>query len=45
MSVNEGDLQTTFVIRLDIKGNTLDERFPVIRINFSVVCQDVTTGE
>ena len=45
--MNEGDRQTTLVIRLDIKGNTLDEPppFQVTRINFTVVCQDVTTGE
>ena len=47
VSVNEGDMQETFRIRLDIKGNTLDElpQFQVTRINFTVVCQDVTTGE
>jgi len=45
--VNEGDMQETFRIRLDIKGNTLDEpaQLQVTRINFTVVCQDVTTGE
>jgi len=44
---NEGDMQETFRIRMDIKGNTLDElpQFQVPRINFTVVCNDVTTGE
>jgi len=49
VSVNEGDMQVTFLIRLamDIKGNTLAElpQFQVTRINFTVVCQDVTTSE
>ena len=47
MSVDEGDMQATLVVRLDIKGNTLDElpQFQVTRINFTVVCDDVTTGE
>ena len=45
--MNEGGTQETLVIRLDIKGNTLDEPalFQVTRINFTIVCQDVTTGE
>jgi len=45
--VNEGDMQETFRIRLDIKGNTTAElaQFRVTRVNFTVVCQDVTTGE
>ena len=45
--MNEGDPQVTLNIRLDIKGNTLDEpaQLQVTRINFTVVCQDVTTGE
>jgi len=40
-------MQMTLVICLDIKGNTLDEPplSQVTRINFTVVCQDVTTGE
>ena len=44
--VTEGDPQVTLNIRLDIKGNTLDEpaQFQVTRINFTVVCEDVTTG-
>ena len=47
VSVNEGDMQVTFLIRQDIKGNTLAElpQFQVTHINFTVVCQDVTTSE
>jgi len=46
VSVDEGGPQETLVISLDIKGNTLDEppQFQVTRINFTVVCQDVSTG-
>jgi len=43
--VDEGDLQKIIVIRLDIKGNTMDERRPVTNINFNVTCIDMTTGE
>jgi len=45
VSVNEGDMQSTFLIRMDIKGNTLAEPagFQITRINFTVVCDDVTT--
>ena len=45
--MDEGGPQETLVIRLDIKGNTLaeDPQLQVTRINFTVVCQDVTTGE
>jgi len=45
--VDEGTPQLTLNISLDIKGNTLAEnpQFQVTRINFTVVCQDVTTGE
>jgi len=45
--VNEGGTQETLVIRLDIKGNTLaeDPQFQVTRINFTVMCEDVTTSE
>ena len=45
--MNEGSTQQSLVIRLDIKGNTLAESpgFQITRINFTVVCQDVTTGE
>ena len=45
--MDEGGPQLTLNISLDIKGNTPDElpEFRVTRINFTVVCQDVTTGE
>jgi len=45
--VDEGGPQLTLNISLDIRGNTFDElpQFQVPRINFTVVCQDVTTGE
>jgi len=43
--VDEGDLKKTIVIRLDIKGNTMDERRPVTNINFNVTCIDMTAGE
>jgi len=44
--VTEGDPQVTLDICLDIKGNTLDEpaQLQVTRINFTVVCEDVSTG-
>jgi len=44
--VNEGD-EVTLNVSLDIKGNTTDEpaEFQVTRINFTVVCEDMTTGE
>jgi len=45
--VDEGDPQATLVVRLDIKGNTLDElaNFRVSTIDLTLMCQDVTTGE
>ena len=45
--MDEGGPQLTLNISLDIKGNTVDElpQFQVPRISFTVVCQDVTTGE
>ena len=43
--VDEGDLQVAFAIRLDIKGNTMDERRPVTNINFTVTSTDISTGK
>ena len=47
MSVDEGAMQETLVVRMDIKGNTLDEdpRFRVTTVDLTLRCQDVTTGE
>ena len=47
MSVDEGAVQETLVVRMDIKGNTLDEdaRFRVSYIDITLRCADVTTGE
>ena len=47
VSVDEGAMPETLVIRLDIKGNTLDEspQSRVSDIHLTVRCQDVTTGE
>jgi len=47
VSVDEGDMQATLVVRLDIKGNTLDEpaNFRVSIIDLTLMCWDVTTGE
>jgi len=45
MMVDEGNLQVALAIRLDIKGNTTNERRPVTNINFTVTCTDETTGE
>ena len=46
MSVEEAE-QETLVVRMDIKGNTLDEdpRFRVNTVDLILMCQDVTTGE
>ena len=44
--VDEGDLQVALTIRLDIKGNTTNQRRrPVTNTNFTVTCTDETTGE
>lgn len=49
MSVDEGAMQETLVVRMDIKGNTLspleDPRFRVSDIDITLRCADVTTGE
>ena len=45
VTVDEGDLQVAIAIRLDIKGNTTNERHPVTDINFTVACTDMTTGK
>jgi len=47
VSVDEGGIQVTLVIRLEIKGNTLDEptQFQVTVVDLTVRCQDVTTGK
>ena len=47
MSVDEGAMQETLVVSLDIKGNTLDEpvNIRVSIIDLTLMCQDVTTGE
>ena len=47
MSVDEGAVQETLVVRMDIKGNTLDEA-PAFRVNtvdLTLMCMDETTGE
>ena len=46
VSVDEAE-QETLVVRMDIKGNTLDEdpRFRVNTVDLILMCQDVTTGE
>jgi len=40
-------MQATLVVRLDIKGNTLDEpaNVRVSIIDLTLMCWDVTTGE
>jgi len=45
--VDEGGAQVTLVIRLEIKGNTLNEpaQFQVTVVDLTVRCQDVTTGK
>jgi len=43
--VDEGDLQVAIAIRLDIKGNTTNERRPVGNINFTVTSTDISTGK
>ena len=47
VSVDEGGAQVTLVIRLDIKGNTLNEppQYQVTVVDLTVRCQDVTTGK
>ena len=47
MSVDEGAAQETLVVRMDIKGNTLDEdaRFRVNTVDLTLWCWDETTGE
>jgi len=47
MSVDEGGIQVTLAIRLEIKGNTLEEpaQFQVTVVDLTVRCQDVTTGK
>ena len=47
MSVDEGAVQETLVVRMDIKGNTMleDRAFRVTIIDLILRCQDVTTGE
>ena len=47
MSVDEGAMQATLRVSLDIKGNTLAEpaNFRVSIIELTLMCQDVTTGE
>ena len=47
VSVDEGAMQETLRVSLDIKGNTLDEpaNFRVSIIELTLMCQDVTTGE
>ena len=45
VTVDEGDLQMAIAIRLDIKGNTTNERLPVTGITFIVTCTDITTGK
>ena len=44
MPVDEGAPQLALVIRLDVKGSTLDES-PVAVVDLTVMCRDVTTGE
>ena len=44
VSVAEGS-QETIVIRLDIKGNTLNESIPVTNVDFTLRCIGITTGE
>jgi len=43
--VDEGDLQVAIAIRLDIKGNTTNEKCPVTDINFMVTSTDISTGK
>ena len=47
MSVDEGAVQATLEVRMDIKGNTLDEppAFRVTSVDLTLRCADVTTGE
>ena len=47
MLVDEGAMQETLRVSLDIKGNTLDEpvNIRVSIIDLTLMCQDVTTGE
>ena len=49
VSVDEGAVQATLEVRMDIKGNTLspleDPRFRVIIVELTLRCMDTTTGE
>ena len=46
VSVDEGSQPVILVVRMDIKGNTMDEdpQFRVTDIDLTLRCQDDTTG-
>ena len=45
LMVDEGSQQQTIEIRRDIKGNPSAEPSSASRIDFTVICHDLTTGK